>query len=340
MGGHLSCWQIGGMTAESLAISYDDVLSARDRIAGRVYRTPVVTSRLIDEIAGRSLFFKCENLQRGGAFKIRGATSKMRTLTEEERRRGVAAFSSGNHAQAVAIAAAELGVDAKILMPEDTPRPKLEATRAYGATIVTYDRQKEDREELGRKLAEDVGRVLVAPNDDPFVMAGQGTATLELLEDVPDLAAVVAPVGGGGLLAGTATAASGGPLPVPAWGAEPAQADDTVRSLEAGERVRIPPPDTVADGGRAEIPGTLTFPILRRRAAGIVRVPEAAIARALLLLFTRAKLVVEPTGALSAAAAIAGLLPRDLQRVGVILSGGNLDPSRIPDLVALAGSGD
>ncbi len=326
------------MSAAPFAISHDDVVSAAERIAGGVHRTPVVTSRLLDEIAGRRLFFKCENLQRGGAFKIRGATSKMRSLTPEERNRGVAAFSSGNHAQAVAIAAAELGVDAKILMPDDTPRPKMEATRAYGATVVMYDRQKEDREELGKKLAEDEGRVLIPPYDDPFVMAGQGTATLELLEDVPDLDAVVAPVGGGGLLAGTATAAGGGARPVPAWGAEPAQADDTARSLEKGERVRIAPPDTIADGGRAEIPGKLTFPIVRARAAGVIRVPEGAIARATLLLFTRAKLVVEPTGALAAAAALEGLLPPELVRVGVILSGGNLDPGIVPELERLAAS--
>jgi threonine dehydratase len=326
------------VTAAPLSISYDDVLAARDRIAGRAHRTPVVTSRLLDELAGRSLFFKCENLQRGGAFKIRGATNKLRSLTPDEQRRGVAAFSSGNHAQAVAIAAAELGVDAKIVMPQDTPRPKLEATRAYGATIVMYDRMKQDREELGRKLAEDEGRVLVAPYDDPLVMAGQGTAALELLEDVPDLDAVVAPVGGGGLLAGTATAAGGGARPVAAWGAEPAQADDTAQSLERGERVRIPPPDTIADGGRAEIPGALTFPVLQARAAGVARVPEKAIAGAVLLLFTRAKLVVEPTGALAAAAAMEGLLPPELRRVGVILSGGNLDPAAVAGIVTLAQS--
>ena len=315
--------------APSLAITYDDVLAARDAIAGRVHRTPVVTSQLLDAIAGRRLFFKCENLQRGGAFKIRGATRKIRSLTPEERRRGVAAFSSGNHAQAVAIAAGELGIDAKIVMPLDAPRAKVEATRGYGATIVTYDRQRVDREELGRRLAEEEGRVLVPPYDDPLVMAGQGTAALELLEDVPDLDAVVAPVGGGGLLAGTATAAGGARRPVLAFGAEPAQADDTARSLEAGERVRIPPPDTIADGGRAEIPGALTFPILQARAAGVVRVSEEAILRAVLLLLTRAKLVVEPTGALAAAAALEGLLPPELERVGVILSGGNIDPATL-----------
>jgi threonine dehydratase len=313
----------------SLAISYDDVLTARDRIAGHAHRTPVITSRLLDQIAGRRLFFKCENLQRGGAFKIRGATNKLRSLTAEERRRGVAAFSSGNHAQAVAIAAAELGIDAKIVMPEDAPRAKMEATRAYGATIVTYDRRREDRVEIGRRLAQDEGRVLVPPYDDPLVMAGQGTAALELIEEVPDLEAVVAPVGGGGLLAGTATAAQGGDRPIPAWGAEPALADDTARSLAAGERVRIGPSETIADGARADIPGELTFPVLQARASGVVRVPEEAIARAVRLLVTRAKLVVEPTGVLAAAAVFENLLPTDLERVGVILSGGNVDPTML-----------
>ena len=317
------------MAAVPLAISYDDVLTARDRIAGHAHRTPVITSRLLDQIAGRRLFFKCENLQRGGAFKIRGATNKLRSLTAEERRRGVAAFSSGNHAQAVAIAAAELGCDAKIVMPEDAPRAKMEATRAYGATIVTYDRRREDRVEIGRRLAQDEGRVLVPPYDDPLIMAGQGTAALELIEEVPDLEAVVVPVGGGGLLAGTATAAQGGDRPIPAWGAEPALADDTARSLAAGERVRIGPSETIADGARADIPGELTFPVLQARAAGVVRVPEEAIARAVRLLVTRAKLVVEPTGVLAAAAAFEGLLQPELERVGVILSGGNVDPTML-----------
>jgi threonine dehydratase len=321
------------MASGELAISYDDVVKARERVAPHVHRTPVVTSRLLDQIAGRSLFFKCENLQRGGAFKIRGATNKTRSLDADQRRRGVAAFSSGNHAQAVAIAAAELGIDAKIVMPTDAPRAKVEATRAYGATIVTYDRRKDDRVEIGRLLAEDEGRVLIPPYDDPLVMAGQGTAALELIEEVPDLDAVVAPVGGGGLLAGTATAAQGARRPIPAWGAEPALADDTARSLEAGERVRIEPSDTIADGARADEPGELTFPILQARAAGVVRVSEEAMVRALVLLLTRAKLVVEPTGALAAAAALEGLLPAELKRIGVILSGGNVDPATLAELL-------
>ncbi|HUP01099.1 MAG TPA: pyridoxal-phosphate dependent enzyme [Gemmatimonadota bacterium] len=308
------------------------MLAARERIAGEAHRTPVLTSRLLNERSGRELFFKCENFQRGGAFKIRGATSKIRSLTEAERRRGVVAFSSGNHAQAVALAARALGIDALIAMPTDTPRAKMEATRGYGARIVEYDRHAEDREEVGRRIAEEEGRVLVPPYDDPLVMAGQGTAALELLEDVPALDAVVAPVGGGGLLAGTATAAQG--FGVRAFGAEPAEADDTVRSLEAGRRVRVDPPNTIADGARAEIPGELTFPVVRERAEAVVRVSEAAIVRAMELLLTRMKVLVEPTGALAAAAVMEGLIPGDARRVGVILSGGNVDLPTLARLVA------
>lgn len=316
-----------------LAVGVDDVRAAGEGIAGRVHRTPVFTSRLLDAAAGRSLFFKCENLQRGGAFKIRGATNRVLALTEEERRRGVVAYSSGNHAQAVALAAAALDVDAKILMPADAPRAKLAATKAYGATIVEYDRRVDDRAALAREAAEREGRVLVPPYDDPWIIAGQGTAAAELLEEIPDLDAVVAPVGGGGLLAGTATACAGHDRPVAAWGAEPATADDTARSLEAGERVRIDPPDTIADGARSRSPGELTFPILRERAAGVVRVPDEALPRAMAWLLTRMKLLVEPTGALAAAAALEGLLPDGPERVGVILSGGNVDLGRLADLV-------
>ncbi len=255
----------------------------------------------------------------------------MRSLSETERRRGVIAFSSGNHAQAVAIAARAVGADAMIVMPVDAPRAKVEATRAYGATIVEYDRHAEDREEIARQIVEREKRTLIPPYDDPFVMAGQGTAALELLEEIADLDAVVAPVGGGGLLAGTATAARG--LGVRAFGAEPAAADDTVRSLEAGERVRIDPPDTIADGARTEMPGALTFPIVQERAEAIVRVSEEAMVRAMGLLLTRMKLVVEPTGTLAAAAVLEGLIPEDALRVGVILSGGNVDPETLAELL-------
>lgn len=316
-----------------LAIDYEDVLAASRSIRPHVHRTPVMTSRLVDEAAGIRLFFKCENLQRAGAFKARGAFNKLLSLSKDERARGVVAFSSGNHAQAVALSASTLGVDATIVMPTDAPRSKLEATRGYGATIVEYDRRAEDRDLIAIRIAEDEGRVLVPPYDDAWIMAGQGTAALELLEDVPDLDVVVAPVGGGGLLAGTATALEGAATRVLAFGAEPADADDTAQSLEAGERVRIDPPDTIADGARTESPGEKTFPILMKRAEAVVRVPDDALVRAMRLLLTRMKILVEPTGALAAAAALEGLLPDGVERVGVILSGGNVDPATLADLL-------
>jgi threonine dehydratase len=316
-----------------LAIGFEDVLAASRSIRPHVHRTPVLTSRLIDETAGIQLFFKCENLQRAGAFKARGAFNKLLSLSEKERKRGVVAFSSGNHAQAVALSSATLGVDAKIVMPSDAPRSKLEATRGYGATVVEYDRRAEDRDRIADRIAEEEGRVLVPPYDDAWIMAGQGTAALELLEDVPDLHAVVAPVGGGGLLAGTATALEGAATRVLAFGAEPADADDTARSFEAGERVRIDPPDTIADGARVEIPGEKTFPILIELVEAVVRVPDDALIRAMQLILTRMKILVEPTGALAAAAALEGLLPDGVDRAGVILSGGNVDPASLAKLL-------
>ncbi len=316
-----------------LAITPADVIAAQERIAGGVHRTPVMTSQLLDEVAGRQLYFKCENLQRGGSFKVRGATNKLRQLSDDARQRGVVAYSSGNHAQGVALAARDLGVSAVIVMAADAPSAKVNATRGYGADIVTYDRRTDDREAIAAEIMERDGRVLVPPYDDLSIIAGQGTATLELLQDVADLDAIVAPVGGGGLLAGAAVAGAAEDPPVRAFGAEPETADDTARSLEAGERVGIAPPETIADGARVQIPGELTFPIVRELAADVVRVPEAAIVRAMTLVMTRMKLVVEPTAALAAAAALEGLLPSDVQRVGVILSGGNLDLQLLGQLV-------
>jgi threonine dehydratase len=313
--------------------SFDDILAARERIRGRVHRTPVVTSRLIDREAGRDLFFKCENLQRGGAFKARGATNKLRSLSDDERRRGVVAFSSGNHAQAVALAASELGVKTTIAMPTDAPRSKRAATEAYGATIVTYDRLVEDREEVARAIVEREGRTLVPPYDDPLIVAGQGTAALELLEDVPDLDAVVVPVGGGGLLAGTALAARGLGSQARVIGAEPEAANDTALSLAKGERVHIPPPDTIADGARPQTPGAITFPIVQQLVDRIVLVPDDALVDAMRLLLTRAKLLVEPTGALGLAAVLGGTFPAEARRVGIILSGGNVDPETLARLI-------
>jgi threonine dehydratase len=314
-------------------ITFEDVLAARERIRGRVHRTPVLRSRLIDANVGRSIFFKCENLQRGGAFKARGATNKLRSLSDEERRRGVVAFSSGNHAQAVALAASELGVDATIVMPTDAPRSKVAATKGYGARVVTFDRFKEDREEIARAIVERDGRALVPPYDDPAIIAGQGTAALELVEEIPDLDAVIVPVGGGGLLAGTAIAVRGRGSAARVFGAEPAPANDTALSLARGERVRIDPPDTIADGARPQSPGVVTFPIIRELVEGIVLVPDAKLVEAMLLLLTRAKLCVEPTGALGLGAVMLGELSSEIRRVGVVLSGGNVDPKTLSELL-------
>jgi threonine dehydratase len=258
----------------------EDVRRASRRIAGLAHRTPVLTSRLFNQAAGLECFFKCENFQRGGAFKIRGAANFLRSMPAEDLPRGVVAFSSGNHAQAVAIAAAELGSHATIAMPTDAPPAKLAATRAYGATVVPYDRLRDDREALGRRLAAETGGTLVPPFDHEWIIAGQGTVALELLEEVPDLDAIVVCIGGGGLIAGCATAAKGLNPSVRIFGVEPEVANDTWLSMRAGERVEIPPPDTIADGLRPTRPGALTFPIIQRLVEDVLLVTEEEIRQA------------------------------------------------------------
>jgi threonine dehydratase len=316
----------------------DDVCAAARRLAGRIHRTPAITCRSFDEACGYSVVFKCENLQRAGAFKIRGALNKLLTLGEPERSRGVVAFSSGNHAQGVALAARMTGAAATILMPTDAPTLKLAATRAYGAQVVFYDRQTEDREARARELVAATGKTLVPPYDDPAIMAGQGTAAVELLEDAPDLDAFLAPVGGGGLMAGCSTAARGLRPDIAMWGVEADSANDTFLSWQRGERVSVPPPPTIADGIRNATPGALTFPILRRHLAGILLVSDAEILAAMRLLLFRAKLLVEPTGAVAAAAVLSGKLPLPRgARVGVILSGGNVDPGVLARAVTAEG---
>ncbi len=325
------------MSLEPLAITYDDVAAAAERIAGRIRRTPVLRSRMLDEVAGRELYLKCENLQRAGSFKIRGATNRLLTLSDDERRRGVVAFSSGNHAQAVALASSTLGVDAVIAMPDDAPKAKIAATIGYGARVVTYDRLREDREAVARVFVERDGRTLVPPYDDPFIMAGQGTAARELLDEVPELDAVVTPVGGGGLLGGTAVVVRAVSPGIRVYGAEPATANDTALSFDAGERVTIPPPDTIADGARLQTPGRITFPVVRALVDGILLVPDSELVDALQLLLSRAKVLIEPTGALGLAAALFGHVPSEHKRVGIVLSGGNLD---LDFLVRLLGATD
>ena len=326
------------MSTAMSTLTLDHVKDAARRLGGRVHRTPVLTSRSLDEATGHSVFLKCENLQKAGAFKIRGALNKLSSLDDGERRRGVLAFSSGNHAQGVALAARTTGVSAIILMPTDAPSLKLAATRGYGAEVVFYDRQREDREARARELVQRTNRVLVPPYDDYAVMAGQGTAALELFEDVPDLDVLLTPVGGGGLMAGCSTVARALRPDIRMYGVEPDTANDTWLSFRKGDRVSIAPPPTIADGVRNASPGALTFPILQKNLDDILLVSDGEIAEALRFLLLRVKVLVEPTGAVAAAAVLAGKLPLARgARVGVVLSGGNVDPETLADLLSPRG---
>lgn len=317
---------------ESLPITLDDVRDAAERLHGVAHRTPVQTSRTLDGLAGRELFLKCENLQRSGSFKFRGAYNAISRLGPEERRRGVVAFSSGNHAQGVALAAQILGVPAIICMPDDAPPVKLAATRGYGAEVRIFERATVDRDTFARAIAEERGMTVIPPYDHPQIIAGQGTAALELLEQVPDLDALVVPVGGGGLIGGCSVAAKGVRPAIRVFGVETEGADDVRQSVERGERVTIAPPATVADGIRTTSPGRLTFPIIRRNVERVLVVSDAAVLDALRLLILRAKIVAEPTGAVGPAAVLGGLLPTECRRVGVILCGGNIDPGLLKTL--------
>jgi threonine dehydratase len=321
-------------------LTFKLIEEAQARISGRVHRTPVIVSRAFDEAASiaagseRRVFFKCENFQRAGAFKIRGATNKILSLSRDELRRGVVAFSSGNHAQAVALAAREAGTRAVIAMPTDAPQAKLAATRGYGAEVVFYDRQRDDRETVARDIAARDGLQLVPPYDDYFVMAGQGTCALEFFADVPDLDCLVTPCGGGGLFAGTSTAAKAINAEVRCFAVEAETADDTRQSFLKGERIRIQPPPTIADGMRNQQPGALTFPVLQRNAEDVLTVSDAEIIAALSFLLFRLKILIEPTGAAAAAAVLSNKLPPAVKRIGVILSGGNVDTETLARLLA------
>ncbi|MFB4266154.1 threo-3-hydroxy-L-aspartate ammonia-lyase [Nonomuraea sp. GTA35] len=316
----------------ALPVTLDDVHDAAARIKGVAHRTPVLRSRTLDSLVGAEVFVKCENFQRIGAFKFRGAYNAVSRLTPDQLARGIAAYSSGNHAQAAALAARELGGSAVIVMPEDTPRSKLEATAGYGAEVVTYDRYTGDRVAIGEALAAERGLTLIPPYEHPHVIAGQGTAALELVEDVEDLDALLVPVGGGGLIAGCATAAKGLLPRIRMIGVEPEAGDDTKRSLEAGERVSIPVPRTIADGQAAEIPGELTFSINRHLVDDIALVGEDDIRAAMRFAFERMKIVIEPSGATPLAALLSGRVTGLPRRVGVIVSGGNIDARRFAEL--------
>lgn len=322
------------MTAgEPAAVGFSDILAAAERLRGIAHRTPVVTSTTLDERTGTHAFVKCENLQRMGAFKFRGAYNCIEQLDEEQRRRGVVTFSSGNHAQGVALASRLLGARATIVMPQDAPRSKVDATRGYGAEIVFYTRGEDDRTTIALRIAEERGATLVAPYDDERVIAGQGTAALELLEDAGPLDAIIVPVGGAGLLAGTAIAAAGVDGRIGVWGVEPEAGNDVQRSLAAGKRIAIPVPQTIADGMQTESPGELTFPLVQRYARGVVTVSDDELRAAMRFAFERMKLVIEPSGAAALAALLFGKIDLAGKRVGVIVSGGNVDADRYAELI-------
>ena len=310
------------------------IKEAAARIASRIHRTPVITSRSFNKAAGHEVFFKCENLQRAGAFKARGATNKILSLTDDEKKRGVIAISSGNHAQAVALAAKEAGIRAVVAIPADAPKSKIEATRGYGADIRFFDRQRDDREVFGHDIAEREGLVMVPPYDDYLIMAGQGTCGLEFLEEAPDLDCILTPCSGGGLFAGVSTAAKSIKPSIRCFAVEPDTANDTQQSIRKGERVAIPPPPTIADGLRVQTPGALTFPITRANAEDVLTVTDEEIIATMRFMLFRMKLLVEPSGAAAAAAVFAGKVPSNCKRIGVVLSGGNIDPEALARLIS------
>lgn len=321
--------------AEPFAISFADIEAAAARLAGVARRTPVLTSRTLDDLTGARVFLKAETLQRGGAFKFRGAYNAVASLPTEERAAGVIGFSSGNHAQALALAAQLHGISATIVMPKDAPASKLAATRGYGAEVVTYDRYREDRAAIGARIAAERGGSLIPPYDHPAVIAGAGTAALELTEDVPDLDLLLVCTGGGGFLAGSAVATKHRSPSTRIYGVEPAAGDDWKQSLEAGRRILLPEvPRTIADGQQTQAPGELTFPIVQALVEGIALVTDAEIVRTMAFLFERMKLVVEPSGSTALAALYTGGIDAQGLRVGVTLSGGNIALDRFLEIMS------
>ena len=307
-----------------MSVTFADIEQAAARLKGVANETPVHTSRTVDALCGASVFFKCENFQRVGAFKFRGAYNALSQFTPEQRKRGVLTFSSGNHAQAIALAGKLLEIPRLIVMPNDAPAVKLAATRGYGAEVILYDKRKQTREELAAQLAQERGMTVIPPYDHPHIVAGQGTAVLELCRTQP-LDIILAPCGGGGLLSGTAIAAKGASAAIKVIGVEPANADDATRSFKTGKLCTVHNPDTIADGARTPSLGKLTFELVRKHVDDMVTVSEEQIIAAMFFLWERMKLVVEPTGAVAFAALHAGVLKFPGQRIGVILSGGNVD---------------
>jgi threonine dehydratase len=311
-----------------MEVTYRDVAAAHERIRGVAKRTPVLTSATIDALTGASVFFKCENFQRMGAFKFRGAYNALSQLTGDEKRRGVIAFSSGNHAQAVALAGRLLGIRTLIVMPADAPKVKLEATRGYGAEVVTYERS-EDRETFSEQLAREGNLVMIPPFNHPHIVAGQGTAAKELIEDAGPLDVLMVPCGGAGLLSGCAIAARHLAPDCHVVGVEPAAGDDATRSFKAKRLVSIPVPETIADGARTTSLGSVTFPLVLRYVNEMLTVTDDELLRATLFLWERMKIVVEPTGALAFCALLEKKLEARNRRVGVVVSGGNVDFRRV-----------
>jgi len=318
----------------AFAVTFDDVARAAERLRGIAHRTPVITSVTLDERTGAQVFLKAENLQRMGAFKFRGAYNRLVQLDPAARAGGVVAFSSGNHAQGVALAAQLLGIPAVIVMPNDAPVAKLAATRGYGAEVVLYDRLTMNRAEIAQALAAERSATVVPPFDDPAIIAGQGTAALELIEDAGPLDVLLVCTGGGGLLSGCALAATVRSPGIAVYGVEPATGDDWVQSLARNERVTIPVPETIADGMQTQSPGVLTFPIVQALCAGVVTVSDDELRDAMRFAFERLKLVIEPSGAAGLAAALTGRVDVRGKRVGVTLSGGNVDAATFARLIA------
>ena len=323
------------MTAlEPLAVSFQDVKDAAERLRGVAHRTPVVTSATLDARTGASVFLKAENLQRMGAFKFRGAYNRLAQIPEADRAKGVVAFSSGNHAQGVALAAKLLGIPATIVMPTDAPKAKLDATRGYGATVVEYDRMNDDRGALAKGISVETGAAFISPFDDAGIIAGQGTTALELIEETGPLDMLFVCTGGGGLLSGCATAATVMSPGIAVWGVEPETGDDWVQSLAAQKRIEIPVPVTIADGMQTTAPGVLTFPIVQKLCAGVVTVSDDELREAMRFAFERLKLVIEPSGAAALAAILFEKVPVRGKRIGATISGGNVDAALFAAILA------
>jgi threonine dehydratase len=317
-----------------LAIDYADVAAAQGRLQGVAHRTPVMTSQTADDLTGARLFFKCENFQRMGAFKFRGAYNALAQFTPEQKRLGVCAFSSGNHAQGIALAARLLGIPAAVVMPQDSPAVKMAATRGYGAEVIPYDRYTQDREAIGRQLAEQRGMTLIPPFDHADVMAGQGTVAQELLEEVGPLDLLLVCLGGGGLISGCAVAARQLSPDCRVIGVEPEAGNDAQQSKRLGRIVRIDTPRTLADGAQTQALGQLTFPVIQALVDDIVTVSDAQLIEAMRFAAARMKMVIEPTGALAMAAALQGAVEVRGKRVGVVISGGNVDIAQLARYLA------